>query len=90
MKIKLIVVDLQLSRLQKRIGLGVLGLATIAAASVALAMPTTFVSGQVLKAADLNANFVELNARLTTLEATKSDVEVRGDAIVQRASDDVR
>ncbi|MFO0617130.1 MAG: hypothetical protein U0414_31325 [Polyangiaceae bacterium] len=62
MKIKLVSIDLELSRRQKRIGL-LLGAALVAlVASVALALPPkTFKAGESLKAADLNANFAAVD-----------------------------
>jgi hypothetical protein len=70
MKLKVVIVDLELSprakRLALRIGIPllVLGGATVAYASV----PVNFMAGSTLHAADLNANFTALDARITTLE----------------------
>ncbi|HEY3820576.1 MAG TPA: hypothetical protein VGL81_25595 [Polyangiaceae bacterium] len=70
MKLKVVVVDLEIStrakRLALRIGLPVaaLGVATVAYASV----PVTFTAGGTLHAADLNTNFSALDTRVTTLE----------------------
>jgi len=69
MRLKMIVVDLELTRRQRCFGgLGLVA-AVVLATSAAFAAPTAFVAGSTLKAADLNANFAELHARLTTLEA---------------------
>jgi hypothetical protein len=70
MKLKVIVVDLEISprvkRLALRLGLplAILGVATIAYASV----PVTFTAGGTLHAADLNTNFSALDTRVTNLE----------------------
>jgi hypothetical protein len=70
MKLKMIVVDVEPTRAQKRllkIGVPALFLAT---ASVALAgVPHTFTAGQTVKAMDMNDNFNALDMRLTTVEA---------------------
>jgi hypothetical protein len=70
MKLKLVVVDLEISPRAKRIALRiglpllVLGVASAAFASV----PVTFTAGSTLHAADLNSNFSALDARITALE----------------------
>jgi hypothetical protein len=70
MKLKMIVVDVEPTRAQKRlvkIGIAALFLAT---ASVALAgVPHTFTAGQTVKAMEMNDNFSSLDARLTAVEA---------------------
>jgi hypothetical protein len=40
----------------------------IAFGGIALAVPTTFTSGQTLTAADLNGNFADLDSRVTKIE----------------------
>lgn len=47
-------------------------LAVLVTAGVGFAVPTTFNDGQVLKAADLNADFGNLETRVAALEAFKS------------------
>lgn len=76
MKLKLVVVDLELTRRQKR--LGALGLATAAAlaTSVAMAVPVQFSANTPLKAADLNTNFADLEERLAALEAAPEPTPV--------------
>jgi hypothetical protein len=70
MKIKVVVVDLEISPRAKRIALRVglpllvLGIASAAYGSV----PITFSAGSTLHAADLNYNFSALDARITALE----------------------
>lgn len=66
MKLKLVVVDLELTRNQKRLGVGALAVAGALAASVALAEVTPFAAGETLTAAKLNANFADLDGRVTT------------------------
>ena len=80
MKLKIVTVDLELTRRQRRIGM-LAGAVAVAAlgASVAVAMvPHTFAAGQTLKASDLNENFTDLDDRLKTLESAKTDVTVFG------------
>jgi hypothetical protein len=70
MKLKVVVVDLELSRRQK-IGLAVAlstGLAVLGASVALSAPPHAFQSGAVLKAADLNENFKDADDRITALE----------------------
>ncbi len=70
MKLKLVVVDLELSRRARRIAVlgavcaAVLGGAALAGASV----PHAWSDGEVLSATDLNANFAALDARLGAVE----------------------
>jgi len=70
MKLKVVVVDLEISprvkRLALRIGVpvAILAVATVAYASV----PVTFTAGGTLHAADLNTNFSALDTRISTLE----------------------
>jgi hypothetical protein len=70
MKIKVVVIDLEISPRAKRIALRVglpllvLGIASAAYGSV----PITFSAGSTLHAADLNYNFAALDARITKLE----------------------
>ncbi len=72
MKLKVVVVDLELTHRQKRVATGSIALAVALAAGAALAdVPKTFVAGETLRAADLNANFTALDNRLTA-EETKA------------------
>jgi hypothetical protein len=72
MKLKLVIVDLEMSPRAKKIALRIglpaviLGMATVAYAGV----PVTFTAGTTLHAADLNTNFSALDARITTLETS--------------------
>lgn len=80
MKLKIVTVELELTRRQKCLAM-LLGAVAVAGlgASVAVAMvPHQFAAGQLLKASDLNENFDDLDARLAALEAPKSDVIVVG------------
>ncbi|MFO0618420.1 MAG: hypothetical protein U0414_37850 [Polyangiaceae bacterium] len=71
MKVKVIVVDLELSRRQK-LGVVAVGLAALGAlAGAAIAAPKTFVAGEALKAADLNASFQDLDGRIAALDAAR-------------------
>lgn len=82
MKIKMLLIDLELTRLQKRILAGLAvpciigGLAAVASADV----PHSWRSGELLTAADLNANFEALDERLTDLQSPR---------VVEDSSDDV-
>jgi len=72
MKLKIVVVDLEISPWAKRWALRVgLPLLFVGAASVAFAAPTLKVwkANDALTAADLNANFSALDGRLASLEA---------------------
>jgi microcystin-dependent protein len=64
MKIKIVVVDLELSRRAKHAGAAVaVALLAVGAGAVAYAsVPKTWADGETLTAADLNANFAALNA----------------------------
>jgi len=66
MKIKIVVVDLELSRRAKRAGAAVaVVLLAVGAGAVAYAsVPKTWTDGETLNAADLNANFAALSAAL--------------------------
>lgn len=77
MKLKLVVVDLELTRSQKQLGALVVALAaTAAGASIATAeVPVTFTAGQQLTAADLNENFSDLDTSLTALTLTVEDLD---------------
>jgi len=76
MKLEMVMVDLELSRPQRRVLAASLGLAGALAAGAALAdVPDTFVAGQTLKAADLNLNFNEIEIRLATTESGLAAVE---------------
>jgi len=72
MKLKLVVVDLELTRRQRgAMGAG-LSLALLLVGAVALGdVPVTFVAGETLKAADLNENFGSLDGRSTALEQSR-------------------
>ncbi len=69
-----ITLDTDLTRRQRRIMAGSLALAAALSAGVAVALPKTFAAGEVLKAADLNANFGELEQRITSLEAPRTRI----------------
>ncbi len=61
MKLKVVVVDLELTRRQRVGAMAGLALAVALAASAALAeVPKVFVAGEPLTAADLNANFAAM------------------------------
>lgn len=79
MKLKLAVVDMELTKRQKRLVGGlVAAVVALGGAAVALAaVPKTFVGGETLTAADLNANFTALDGRATALEASTADLEGR-------------
>jgi len=68
MRLKLVVIDLELTRRQKTaVGAG-LSLALLLVGAVALGdVPVTFAAGDTLKAADLNENFEALDKRLADL-----------------------
>lgn len=69
MKLKVVVVDLELSRRQKHLGIGAIIALALAGVSVAVAsVPTSFSAGQVLKASDLNSNFASLDERVAVFE----------------------
>ena len=71
MKLKLVVVDLELSKRAKRIAVAALvPVLVIAGGAIAYAnVPHSFKDGDVLNAADLNGNFDALDQRITKLEA---------------------
>jgi hypothetical protein len=70
MKLKLVVVDLELSSLQRRIvGAAIVPAMLLGGAVVAYAsVPHSWADGDVLLAEDLNANFAALDARIAELE----------------------
>jgi hypothetical protein len=70
MKLKLVVVDLELSPRAKRLALriGIPLLALCGATAAYAAVPVTFTAGTTLHAADLNTNFSALDARISVLE----------------------
>ena len=80
MKLKVVVVDLELNHTQKRVASGVAAALLIATAGIALGGPlVTFTPGETLKASDLNGNFSALDGRVTTLEGmTLPDVKDSG------------
>jgi hypothetical protein len=70
MKIKVVVVDLEMSPRTRRLVIGIgsvllLGIGAIAYASV----PKTWVDPETLTSADLNGNFASLDGRLTAVES---------------------
>jgi hypothetical protein len=79
MKLKVVVVDLEMSRRQKRIAGLVAGLAAVGVlASVAVAqVPHTFAAGDVLKASELNENFAKVDADLLTLQTSVEALQER-------------
>src|SRR5689334_3781768 len=83
MKLKVVVVDLELSRRQKQFICA--AVVTGVGISVAVAAaPRSFTAGEVLKASDLNENFSGLDARIgsienrtvTVLDSSSDDTEV--------------
>ncbi len=73
MKLQCIVVDLQLSRGQRRLIAALAGLSLFGAAAVAYAVPKhTWQSGDALTASDLNMTIGDLDSRLSTLESGDS------------------
>jgi hypothetical protein len=70
MRIKLVVLDLELSRGAKRIAAaGAIALLAVGAGAVAYAnVPRAWSDGDPLTAADLNSNFAALDGRITALE----------------------
>jgi len=61
-------IDLSSPRWLRRVLLLGVPVAAMAITSVAVGVPKQFTAGETLKAADLNANFNDVDARLTTLE----------------------
>lgn len=74
MKIKLVTVDLELSRRQKLAGAALAMLVVPLGAALA-APPVTFTSGATLTAAQLNQNFEALDTDVAALETTVGDLE---------------
>jgi len=69
MKLKLVVVDLELSRRQRLLGAAGLGAAILMVGAVAVAdVPNTFVAGDTLTAAGLNENFDDIDTRVSGLD----------------------
>lgn len=76
MKLKMVVVDLELTLRQKRLGASGLAVAAMLAAGAAWAdVPNTFVAGETLKAADLNEKFATLEGDLFNANAALENVE---------------
>lgn len=89
MKLKVLVLDLELSRRQK-FGAAVALTAVLAAVSASVALsapPHVFQSGAVLAAADLNANFADADARITALEADLADANAAITALTAKTHD---
>jgi len=75
MKLKLVVMDLELTRRQKMALSAGLGGALVLVAAVASAdVQKVWQSGEVLTAADLNENFAQIDGRVTALEEPPSAV----------------
>jgi hypothetical protein len=77
MKLKIVIVDLEIPPRVKRWGIriGIPAVLLVGAGAVAVAsVPTVWTGGQVLTAAALNANFTALDARITALEALPAQV----------------
>lgn len=77
MRLKVVIVDLELSRLERRI-MAAIAISVLVLAGGALAyaaVPRSWNSGDTLTAMDLNANFASLDIRVTAIE-TKS-IETR-------------
>jgi len=72
MKIKMVVIDLELSRSQRHVVAGAIGLGVLVSSlAVAFAdVEKTWKDGDVLTAADLNASFAKLDERLSLVEQT--------------------
>jgi len=76
MKFKVVVVDLELSRREKRALGGGIAACVLAGAAIAYAsVPTVWSDGDVLTASDLNGNFSNLDGRTTTLENARTTDE---------------
>ncbi len=73
MKLKVVVVDLELTRRQKSVVGAGLALTVALSAGIALAAPKTFVAGETLKATELNASFTDLHDRLASVEGALAD-----------------
>jgi hypothetical protein len=75
MTLKIVVLDLELSRRAKRLILAAFGfVAAVTAAAITYAnVPTTWMTGDTLKATDLNGNFGSLDGRVTTLEGIRHE-----------------
>lgn len=82
MKLKLVVVDLELTKRQKVTGLAALAatLVTVAGAIAVAAAPPPFVAGETLTATNLNASFDAITARVAALEAPPATVTAHGRA----------
>jgi hypothetical protein len=77
MKLKVIVVDLELSTRAKRAALAattLAGILLVAGSGAVAAVPHTWNDGDTLNAADLNGAFTALDTRISTLEAAKAPV----------------
>lgn len=74
MKIKVVTVDLELSRRQKLIGAALAMLAVPMGVAFA-APPNTFMAGATLTAADLNENFAALDTDVAALQVSVADLE---------------
>lgn len=74
MKIKLVVIDLELSRRARRFAtFGAVGALALSAAAIAYAgVPHTWNDGETLTAADLNSNFAALDSRVAMVTAWAS------------------
>lgn len=77
MKLKVVVLDLALSRTEKYVGALAFTLAGVLATSVALADVVPFTAGETLTAGKLNANFDDLDDRVTTQAAEAADLDSR-------------
>jgi hypothetical protein len=82
MRLKMIVVDMELTRAQRRWAqtVGMVGLLCGVAFVADAAVPQTWMSGDTLLAEDLNANFTALDERIVVLEQQITSVpELGGD-----------
>jgi hypothetical protein len=77
MKLKIVVLDLELTRREKRVGAVALALASALVTSVALAEVVPFAAGETLTAAKLNANFADLDERLTAQSTDAAELDTR-------------
>ncbi len=85
MKLKLIIIDFELSRRQKQLAAALMATLLLTVAGVAFAgVPKVFVKGDTLTAADLNTNFSALDSQLTT---TAGDVTALGMQLGQASTE---
>jgi len=83
MKLKLVVMNLELTRRQK-VGLaaGLAGCLAMIAAVASADVPNTFVAGETLRAVDLNQNFADVYERLDALDANVAAADTPAGAVM--------